>query len=119
MDLGGVTGNLTRLHFAVMGVLSRGNMTVSELANILTMSKPQMTHLIDQLVNLGVVERHPDTADRRVINLNLTSRGILLRDEMKGKVKENIKNKLANLTPEELTEMSVSLETLSRIVSRL
>ena len=119
MDLGGVTGDLTRLHFAVMGVLSEGNMTVSELANILTMSKPQMTHLIDQLVRLGIVERHPDTEDRRVINLNLTDRGHLMLDGMKRKVNENIKNKLASLTPEELAQMSISLETLKNIVAKL
>lgn len=119
MDLGGVTGDLTRLHFAVMGVLSEGNMTVSELANILTMSKPQMTHLIDQLVRLGIVARHPDTEDRRVINLNLTDRGHLMLDGMKRKVNENIKNKLASLTPEELAQMSISLETLKNIVAKL
>jgi hypothetical protein len=43
MDLGGVTGDLTRLHFTVMGMLSRGSLNVTELANSL-MTKFQMTY---------------------------------------------------------------------------
>ena len=35
MDLGGVTDNLTRLHFAIMGVLSNANMTMTELAKMM------------------------------------------------------------------------------------
>jgi DNA-binding MarR family transcriptional regulator len=119
MDLGGVTGNLTRLHLAIMGMLSAASMTMSELAKILMMTKSQMTHLVDQLVGLGIVERHPDATDRRVINLALTDNGRVLLEDMKRKVKENIRNRLANLTPEELSEMSVALETLRNIGGKL
>ena len=119
MDLGGVTDNLTRLHLAIMGMLSTAGMTMSELAKISMMTKPQMTHLVDQLVRLGVVERCPDATDRRVINLSLTDNGHILLEDMKRKVKENIINRLAILTPEELSEMSAALETLRRIGSKL
>ena len=119
MDLGGVTDNLTRLHLAIMGVLSAAIVTMSELAKILMMTKPQMTHLVDQLVGFGIVERRPDATDRRVINLALTDNGRVLLEDMKRKVKENIRNRLASLTPEELSEMSVALETLRRIGGKL
>jgi DNA-binding MarR family transcriptional regulator len=65
------------------------------------------------------VERRPDENDRRVINLALTAKGRVLLDEGKQKIKENIKIKLAGLTPEELSEMSAALETLRRIGSKL
>ncbi len=110
MDLGGVTDNLTRLHLAIMGMLSDAGMTMSELAKILMTTKPQMTHLVDQLVRLGIVERRPDATDRRVINLALTDNGRVLLEDMKRKVKENIRNRLAGLTTEELTQMSAALE---------
>ena len=119
MDLGGVTNNLTRLHLAILGMLSAASMTMSELAKILMMTKPQMTHLVDQLVGLGIVERRPDTTDRRVINLALTDNGRVLLEDMKRKVKENIRHRLASLTPEELSEMSVALETLRSIGDKL
>jgi DNA-binding MarR family transcriptional regulator len=119
MDLGGRSDNLTRLHLAVMGELSQTSMTMSELANTLMMTKPQLTHLVDPLVQLGIVERRPDTEDRRVINLALTESGRVLLGEMKQKVKENTKNRLAKLSPEELAQMSSALETLRNIVVKL
>lgn len=119
MDLGGVTGNLTRLHLAIMGMLSRGSLSVTELANTLVMTKPQMTHLIDQLVGLGIVERRQDEKDRRVINLSLTRQGRVLLDDARRKVQENIRQALAGLTADDLTAMSGALETLKNIGARL
>jgi DNA-binding MarR family transcriptional regulator len=119
MDLDGVTGNLTRLHLAIMGVLSETGMTMSELAMMSMMTKPQMTRLVDQLVNLGIVERRPDAKDRRVINLALTDKGRVLLEDMKIKVTENIRNRLVSLTTEELTHMSAALDTLRRIGGKL
>jgi DNA-binding MarR family transcriptional regulator len=119
MDLGGVTGNLTRHHLAIMGMLGKGNMTVSDLAKVSMVPKPQMTHLLDQLVALAIVERQHDPTDRRVINLVLTDGGRVLLGDLKQKVKENIKNRLAGLTAGELADMSQALETLRSIISRL
>ena len=118
-DLNGIPDNLTRLHMAVMGELSQTSLTMSELAKTLMMTKPQLTHVVDPLVSSGIVERRPDEKDRRVINLALTAKGRVLLDEGKQKIKENIKIKLATLTPEELSEMSAALETLRRIGSKL
>ena len=119
MDLNGIPDNLTRLHMAVMGGLSQTSLTMSELAKTLMMTKPQLTHVVDTLVSSGIVERRPDENDRRVINLALTAKGRVLLDEGKQKIKENIKIKLAALTPEELSEMSAALETLRSIGGKL
>ena len=83
------------------------------------MTKPQLTHLVDTLVALGLVERRPDAKDRRVINLVLTAKGRVLGDDMKQKVKEDIKKRLACLTPEELAQMSAAFETLRNIIGKL
>ena len=118
-DLGDDQCNLTRLHFAIMGILHHGSMNVTELAKMLAIPKSQMTLLIDQLVKLDIVERFPDTEDRRVINLALTNHGKALLDDMKQKIKKNIKETLSGLTPEELAEMSRALEALRTIISKL
>jgi DNA-binding MarR family transcriptional regulator len=119
MDLGGVTGNLTRLHLAIMGMLSEGNITISEMAKTLAMPKSQMSHLIDQLVALGVVERHPDAVDRRVINLSVTPHGRVMLEDVMRQVKQHIKARLAALAPEELDAMAGALETLKTIGAKL
>ena len=118
-DLTGWNQNLTRLHFAVMGELSHNNMAMSELAKALMMTKPQLTHLVDALVGMGLVERFSDVKDRRVINLVLTQKGRLLCREMKQKTKENTKKILSTLTAEELSQMSAALETLRNTIGKL
>jgi len=118
-DLNGIPDNLTRLHFAIMGVLSNANMTMTELAKMMMITKPQITHLVDQLVRLGIVERRPDITDRRVISLVLNDKGRRYLEEMKQKVKATIKNRLSSLSTEERAEMSAALETLRRIGSKL
>jgi len=119
MNLGGVTGDLTRLHLGIMGMLSERSMTVSELARVTVIPRPQMTRLIDQLVRSSIAERSPDLTDRRVIHVALTEYGQVLAEDVKRKVQDGIRTDLGNLTPEELTEMSQALETLRRIVARL
>jgi len=61
MDLGGVTGSLSRLHLAIMGMLVEESLLVSEIAKRLVIPKSQMTHLIDQLAGLGIIEMHRNT----------------------------------------------------------
>ncbi len=119
MDLGGATGDLTRLHLGVMASLREKSMTASELARISVMPKPQVTHLIDQLVKSGIAQRSPDTADRRVVNIALTKQGGVMLEDLRHKVQENIRKELANLTSQELADMSAALETLRRIGARL
>ena len=119
MDLGGAAGNFSRLHFAIMGILSENSTKVTELSKTLMVTKPQMTFLVEQLVKAGIVERHPDVADRRAINLTLSDQGRTLLKEIKQKVKINIKTQLAGLTEEDRKEMAAALETLRGIVARL
>jgi len=119
MDLGGVTGNMTRLHFAIMGILSRGSMNATELADSLMATKSQMTHLIDHLVAQGVVERRHDDKDRRVTNLFLTEKGYMQLSDINLKVQANIREALSSLTEEDLRAMYAALETLKNIGERL
>jgi DNA-binding MarR family transcriptional regulator len=119
MDLGGISGDLSRLHFGIMEILSERDMTVTELARMTNMSKSQMTAAIDKLVKLDVLERHPDEKDRRVINIVLTEHGRILLREVRRKIKQSIRKALSSLTPEELAEMSAALKTLREIGTKL
>ena len=119
MDLGGISGDLSRLHFGIMEILSERDMTVTELARMTNMSKSQMTAAIDKLVKLDVLERHPDEKDRRVINIVLTEHGRILLREVRRKIKQSIRKALSSLTPKELAEMSDALKTLREIGTKL
>jgi DNA-binding MarR family transcriptional regulator len=119
MDLDGVTGNLSRLHLAIMGMLREENLAVSEVARRLVIPKSQMTHLIEQLVDLDIVARHPDAKDRRIINISLTDHGKALLKECREIMKQTISNKLSRLTPAELADLSMVLEKLKDIGAKL
>ena len=55
-------------HFEIMKTLEEaGTLHVTEIGERLQIPRPQMTHLIDKLVSLGIVERQTDTADRRTV----------------------------------------------------
>jgi DNA-binding MarR family transcriptional regulator len=92
MDLGRVMGDLTRLHFTIMGMLSHGSMSVTECASSLMMTKSQITHLVDQLVGQDIMGRQHDERDRRVINLSLTEQSLVLLEDAMQKVQVNIKH---------------------------
>jgi DNA-binding MarR family transcriptional regulator len=78
-----------------------------------------MTHLIDQLVKQGVVERRHDDKDRRVTNLFLTEQGYVQLSDINIKVQANIREALSCLTRDDLRAMYDALETLRNIGERL
>jgi DNA-binding MarR family transcriptional regulator len=119
MHMGETTGNLNHLQFAIMGILMEEGKTATELAKMLVIKKSQMTHLINQLVELDIVKRRPDVKDRRVINLALTDHGNVLIGNMNQKIRKTIKDKLSGLTSEEVTEILKALETMRNVVAKL
>ncbi len=120
IDLGGANKGISHPHFAIMGILDElGALPVSEIGKKLIIPKPQMTHLVDKLISLGIVERLPDERDRRIINVALTERGKTALKEAKKLIKDNIRTKLSRLNDKELEELSASLRKIREIGSKL
>jgi len=119
MDMGGVTGNLSRLHLAIMGMLGEGSLPISEIGMRLVAPKSQMTRLVDQLVGLGIAVRQPDARDRRVINISLTDHGRAVLRERRELVKKSIRGKISCLTSAELATLSDALMKLKDIGAKL
>jgi DNA-binding MarR family transcriptional regulator len=111
--------NLSSVHLAVMGMLGRESCSISEIARRLAMPKPQMTHLLDHLVDLGMVERRPNVKDRRVINISLTYRGRDALNACQAKARQNMSDKLLDMTPDDRSDLLVALEKLREICSKL
>ncbi|MFC1941700.1 MarR family winged helix-turn-helix transcriptional regulator [Chloroflexota bacterium] len=116
----GIEGDISLSHFEIMKILNEtGTMHIAEIGERLQIPKPQMTHLIDRLVALEMVERQADASDRRLINVVLTDRGKKMMDEHKNVIRSSFKDDLSSLTDEDLLELSVSLRKLRDILSRL
>ena len=112
--------DITPLHFEIIRLLmEEGIMHVAEIGHRLEIAKAQMTQLIEKLVDMGIVERQPDTDDRRVINIALTARGKSLLEEQKHTIEDAVREILSFLSDTELQELSDSLRKLWSILGKL
>ena len=66
---------LSLAQYRLLAYLSRGSSAASPAARDLSTSRPSVTALVDGVVAKGLVERLPDTEDRRRITLVLTPDG--------------------------------------------
>jgi len=107
-------------HLEIMKTLEEaGTLHVAEISDRLQIPRPQMTHLIDRLAGLGIVERQTDPSDRRAIDISLTSDGRKVLRKHERLMRSALRITLSSLTGEELEGISISLRKLRDILSRL
>ena len=92
---------------------------MSEIGRRLYISKPYMTALIDTLIKDGLVERQPDLADRRVINISITEQGKKHLKQLITLYKNDLNNLLSALNERDLEELCSSLESLRAILGKI
>lgn len=106
--------------FRVLGVLLRcGPLPISEVGKRLYISKPYMTRLVDGLIAEDLVERLPDSSDRRVTNIRITGKGRNRIEEIGTIFKDDIKALLSDLSDEDIRVLDASLKNLNRVLGKL
>jgi DNA-binding MarR family transcriptional regulator len=112
--------NITILHFEILVLLEdEGPLHIAEIGERLHIAKAQMTQLSAKLVEMGLVERNFDPADRRIINISLTDQGKSILAEHKSNIMASMRESISSLSEQELEELSISLQRLQKILSRL
>jgi MarR family 2-MHQ and catechol resistance regulon transcriptional repressor len=112
--------NITTLHMEIMMLLEdEGVLHLAEIGEKLFIAKAHMTQLVNKLVELQLVERTLDSTDRRIINISLTDQGRRVLNEHKNKLLASILESISSLTPQDLKDLSISLNKLKDILSRL
>jgi len=107
-------------HLEIMKVLrEEGTLHVAEIGEKLQIAKAQMTHLIDKLVDLNLVERRMNSADRRTLNIALTARGRTLLDEHENFLVNTVRDYMSSLSDKELETFSSSLRNLRDTLFKL
>lgn len=96
-----------------------GSLSISRLCKKLTISRPQMTIVIDKLVDLDLVYRVHNEEDRRTIDINITEGGREYCLEILKIAKENLKNKLMSLSSEDLLMLLKSIEVIKSIFKKI
>jgi DNA-binding MarR family transcriptional regulator len=112
--------HLSRLHLGIMAILSNENrLPISEIGKRLLIAKPQMTLLIKRLINAGLLERQPNARDKRIADITLTEKGKALFKQCDDLIKTNVKDQFFYLSKKELEDLSLALQRLREMGSRL
>jgi len=107
-------------HLMIMKELNEsGTLYSSEIAEATSIAKPQMTRAIDKLIIMGIVEREPDTKDRRKINIKLTHEGRDTVERLENIMKGIISEKLSVLTNDELERLTESFNYIAETLSKI
>lgn len=116
----GICKNLTPSHTQIMCLLENfGSMPISEIGKKLCISPPNMTPLIDKLIEENLVERIPNSRDRRIVNISLTENGKEFLKKYKECLVNHLKLKLSDLTEEEQEELNKILSRLKEIILKI
>lgn len=102
--------NLANLGFAwnqytIMKKIQPGeHLTLSEISEGANKKNSNVTPIIDFLVEKGIVERIPDTKDRRVVRVGLTKEGVGIRENIIISHENFIKQLYKEVQPKELED---------------
>lgn len=116
----GMRGQLSSLKYFGLTMLQfRGQLTMSELAAVLRISKQQLTALVDDMLKDELVQRQPDASDRRVIRVGITPEGEKILSAVREEGRQKLAQRLEILSSEELQTLSESIYRVSTLVSRM
>ena len=107
---------ITSYQFHTIRQIHIGINSVSELADCMHVSRPNISRLVDELVKEGFVTRSRDLEDRRNIQLTLTENGERLIQGLQNKYKEILADQFSILNNKELRTMSQAFKSIKKII---
>jgi DNA-binding MarR family transcriptional regulator len=82
---------------------------ISEVAERMITRDPDVTRLVDRLIQQGLVKRQRDTEDRRVVRVEITGAGLAMLSRLDGPSIEQISAVMAGLEPDQLRTLDTLL----------
>ncbi len=93
--------------FRLMYMLTEDGKTVKEISAMMNVSSSAATQMIEGLVQSGNLHRETDPADRRVVRVSMTAKGIKDFESFKKEHFEHIARMLEGLTDSEMELLTV------------
>lgn len=107
-------------HVQVLSMLNEtGSMSVSEISHRLGIAKPNITPLVDRLIDEKLVDRVRDTHDRRVVNVVILDAGREKLAAIRGTIGEQVQEWAQNISAADFRELSEALASLTRILTTI
>jgi len=88
-------------------------MSPSELADVLHVSRPTVTAMLQRMETAGAIERGTDERDQRVTRVHLTPRGHALAERMRMVHADAIKTTIGQLSEDDRRELLRLLSLLN------
>jgi DNA-binding MarR family transcriptional regulator len=112
--------NMTMAQVKVLMTLRfKGPAAISKVAEVLGISHPTASHLVDRLVQAGLVERVEHATDRRSTLARLTEPGETLAQRLWQGRMDHQHNCLAQLDEQDLAALRQGLRALNRVAASL
>lgn len=100
-------------------LVHNGSATMSDIANHACISKPNLTPIIDKLIQEGLVQRLDNPKDRRTVLISITDRANHLFEEHKTFIKQRLASRIKPLSPEDLTQLHQSIELVLPLLDKI
>lgn len=98
--------NVTPGTLYVLWLLTRyDKLSMSEIGTKLSISKPNVTALVDKLIAVNMVERVWDPNDRRVINVQMTEKGKKNFKIIKDDISQEMRKRIQTLDEERIVKL--------------
>jgi DNA-binding MarR family transcriptional regulator len=110
---------LSRTEVGVLATLSDGPRRITELAQTEALAQPTVTQLVDKLEGRRLVARARSDKDARVVNVEVTEKGTEVFEEVRGEIRANMREALADLPDAELVQLVHAAETLGDLIETL
>lgn len=111
-------GFTTSQCYCLMNLLDHSNITMQTLSVHMNLDTSTMTRVVDKLVRDGYIERTRSDKDRRIVLVNLTSKGVdaatTVRNSIKVYYEEITKNLPKNRIDEVLEAVSLLMDAFEK-----
>ena len=120
MDVVQAEHNMPMSQVQMLAMLGEnGALSVSEISKRLGIAKPNITPLIDRLIDEGFVERRRDENDRRVVNVVIQKEGRKRLREIRASLVAGIENWGSSLSMDDFRALNESLETVVALLEKV
>lgn len=103
---------------ALSVIVFGGPVTLGQLATAEQVRPPTITKLVAALETDGLVVREPDAADRRIVRVRATSRGVKLLQEGRARRVASLANSLRGLSAKDRATLERAVPLLEQVARR-
>jgi DNA-binding MarR family transcriptional regulator len=106
-------------YFILLQLKDKQTLSMTELSRKLGIPKPNVTVLVDKLIEKKLTERINDKQDRRMVMIKLTKKGYDYMDIIRKSYDSQIKEKLLMLSEKDMKQFAGALVVVRNTLSAL